>query len=136
MAHPALGEDLCGASQPPPRDAWVRFQRLEKRATALLMAAIPATQQEEVIAGKDVSTMSILGRLMISYQRGGLSEKWAILTALDSPEEASTLSQAVLGLRKWLRWHRRAGEVGVVRPATIQVKGLGRLMGRVLKDKR
>ena len=113
----------------------VRFQRLEKRATALLMAAIPATQQEEVIAGKDVSTMSILGRLMISYQPGGLSQKSAILTALDSPEEASTLSQAVLGLRKWLRWHRRAGEVGVVRPdATIQVKGLGRLMRRVLKD--
>ena len=31
-----------------------RFQRLEKRATALLMAAIPQTQQEEVIAGKEV----------------------------------------------------------------------------------
>ena len=112
-----------------------KFQRLEKRATALLMAAIPQTQQEEVIAGKDVSTMAVLCRLMCSYQPGGLSEKAAILSALDSPEEAQTLAQAVTGLRRWLRWHRRAGEVDVVRPdATIQVKGLGRLMRKVLKD--
>ena len=61
--------------------------------------------------------------------------KAAILAALDSPEEAQTLAQAVTGLRRWLRWHRRAGEVDVVRPdATIQVKGLGRLMKKVLKD--
>ena len=100
-----------------------RFQRLEKRAAALLMAAIPSTQQEEVIAGKDISTISILGKLMLSYQPGGLTEKAAILHALDSPEEAQNLTQAVMGLRRWLRWHRRAGEVGVVRPdATIQVK--------------
>ena len=112
-----------------------RYQRLEKRATALLMAAISQSQQEEVVAGKDVSAMNILGRLMLSYQPGGLSEKAAILTALDSPEEAATLASAVGGLRRWLRWHRRAGEVGVVRPdATLQVKGLGRLMKRVLRD--
>ena len=119
----------------PPELKEARYQRLEKRATALLMAAIPGNQQEEVVAGKDVSTMNILGRLMLSYQPGGLSEKSAILAALDSPEEASTLASAVTGLRRWLRWHRRAGEVGVVRPdATIQVKGLGRLMKKVLKD--
>ena len=102
---------------------------------SLLMSAIPVSQQEEVIAGKDVSTISILGKLMLSYQPGGLTEKAAILQALDSPEEAQGLTQAVMGLRRWLRWHRRAGEVGVVRPdATIQVKGLGRLMRKVLKD--
>ena len=112
-----------------------RFQRLEKRSTALLMSAIPPTQQEEVIAGKEISTMAVLGRLMSSYQPGGLSEKAAILSALDAPEEAQGMAQAVVGLRKWLRWHRRAGEIGVVRPdATIQVKGLGRLMKKVLKD--
>ena len=110
----------------------VRYQRLEKRATALLMAAIPQTQQEEVIAGKEVSTLAVLSRLMTSYQPGGLSEKAAILSALDSPEEAQTLPQAVTGLRRWLRWHRRAGEVNVVRPdATIQVKGLWKLMKKV-----
>ena len=106
-----LPEDLQG----------VRYQRLEKRATALLMQAIPASQQEEVIAGKEVNVVSILSRLMLSYQPGGLSEKAAILTALDSPEEAQNLQSAVSGLRKWLRWHRRAGEVGVTRPdPTIQ----------------
>ena len=72
---------------------------------------------------------------MLSYQPGGLTEKAVILHAPDSPEEAQGLTQAVMGLRRWLRWHRRAGDVGVVRPdATIQVKGLGRLMRKVLKD--
>ena len=122
---PEIPEEVKGA----------KYQRLEKRATALLMAAIPQNQQEEVIAGKEVSTLAVLSRLMTSYQPGGLSEKAAILSALDSPEEAQTLAQAVVGLRRWLRWHRRAGEVNVVRPdATIQVKGLGRLMKKVLRD--
>ena len=112
-----------------------KFQRLEKRATTLLMQAIPHQQQEEVIAAKEVTTMGVLSRLMLCYQPGGLSEKGAILTAVDSPEEATGLTQAVLGMRKWLRWHRRAGEVGVVRPdSTILVKGLGRLLRKVLKD--
>ena len=112
-----------------------KFQRLEKRATALLMAAIPSQQQEEVIAAKEVSAIGVLTRLMIAYQPGGLSEKAAILGALDAPDEAQTLGQAVLGLRRWLRWHRRAGDIGVVRPdATIQVRGLQKLVRKILKD--
>ena len=97
--------------------------------------AIPSTQQDDVLASKEVNTVGILSRLMLCYQPGGLSEKGAILSALDSPEEAQTLAGAVTGLRRWLRWHRRAGEVGVTRPdATLQIKGLSRLMKRVLKD--
>ena len=104
----------------PPELKEPRYQRLEKRVAALLMSAIPQSQQEEVIAGKEITTISILGKLMLSYQPGGLTEKAAILHALDSPEEAQGMTQAVMGLRRWLRWHRRAGEVGVVRPdATI-----------------
>ena len=99
------------------------------------MAAIPQSQQEEVVASKEVTAINMLARLMTCYQPGGLSEKGAILSALDSPEEAAGLSQAVTGLRRWLRWHRRAGEIGVVRPdSTILVKGLGRLTKRVLRD--
>lgn len=123
--HPEAPEELKEA----------RYQRLEKRAAALLMASIPTSQQEEVISSKEVSVMNILARLMLSYQPGGLSEKAAILSSLDSPDEAQTLVQAVLGLRKWLRWHRRAGEIGVVRPdSTIQVKGLQKLMRKILKE--
>ena len=112
-----------------------RYQRLEKRVTALLMGAIPQAQQEEVVASKEVTAINVLARLMTCYQPGGLSEKGAILSALDSPEEAVGLSQAVIGLRRWLRWHRRAGEVGVVRPdSTILVKGVGRLTRHILRD--
>ena len=99
------------------------------------MTAIPQSQQEEVVASKEVTAINVLARLMTCYQPGGLSEKGAILSALDSPEEAAGLAQAVTGLRRWLRWHRRAGEIGVVRPdSTILVKGLGQLTKRVLRD--
>ena len=116
-------ERVVHRPEAPPELKEMRHQRLEKRAAAVLMAAIPVSQQEEVIAGKEISTISILGKLMLSYQPGGLTEKAAILHALDSPE-AQGLTQAVMGLRRWLRWHRRAGDVGVVRPdATIHVIG-------------
>ena len=108
-------ERVVHRPEAPPELREVRYQRLEKRVAALLMAAIPVSQQEEVIAGKEINTISILGKLMLSYQPGGLTEKAAILHALDSPEEAQGLTQAVMGLRRWLRWHRRAGDVGVVR---------------------
>ena len=83
-----------------------KFQRLEKRAATLLMGAIPVSMQEEVVAGKgkDITTISILSKLMLSYQPGGLTEKSAILHALGSPEEAQGLTAAVMGLRRWLRW--------------------------------
>lgn len=47
------------------------------------MSAIPSSQQEEVVAGKAITTISILEKLMLSYQPGGLTEKAAILHARD-----------------------------------------------------
>lgn len=55
-----------------------RFQRIEKRVTALSMTAIPQSQQEEVVASKEINAINILAKLMTSSQPGGLSEKSAI----------------------------------------------------------
>ena len=38
---------------------------------------------------------------MIAYQPGGLSERQAILAALENPMEAASIGQAVMTLRKW-----------------------------------
>lgn len=97
------------------------------------MAALPEQLREEVITAKEVSTLGILTKAMVQYQPGGLSERASILTALESPSEASSVSAATIALRKWIRWRRRAIEVGVSIPdATILVKGLGKLTRKVM----
>ena len=110
-----------------------RWVRLERRASALLMAALPEQLREEVISSKTVSSLGIMCKAMLLYQPGGLTERAAILNALEQPQEAQTVSAAVAQVRKWIRWKRRAVELGVSMPdATILVKGLSKLLKKVI----
>ena len=110
-----------------------KWARLEKRAASLLMASIPETLREEVVASKAVSTHGIMSKAMLVYQPGGLGERGAILQALESPQESATISTAITQLRKWIRWKRRACEMGVSIPdASILMRGLSRLMKKLL----
>ena len=112
-----------------------RWSRLERRASSLLLASLPDSQKEEMVATKNLTPLAMVARLMVVYQPGGLSEKSIILKALEQPVEASCLSTALVGLRRWLRWKRRAAEVGVALPdASVLVKGLNRLVKRVLEN--
>ena len=81
-----------------------KWGRLEKRASALLLAAIPGTLREEVVAAKSISTLGILVRGMELYQPGGLAERQAILSSLES--EASTVGAGLVTLRRWIRRRR------------------------------
>ena len=110
-----------------------KWSRLEKRATALLLSAVPEALREEVVSSKSLTAFGILVKGMIAYQPGGLAERQAILAALESPAEASTVGQGIVTLRRWLRWKRRAEEVGVSIPdPTILARGLGRLMKKLI----
>ena len=110
-----------------------KWARLEKRTTALLLSAIPESLREEVVSSKSLSTFGILVKGMIAYQPGGLSERQAILAALENPMEAASIGQAVMTLRKWLRWRRRAEEVGVSIPdPTILARGLSKLTKKLV----
>lgn len=120
--------------QDPPSSTNPRWSRLEKRASAMLLSAVPEALREEVIASKAVTTRGILTKGMLMFQPGGLAERGAILSALESPAEATTISTAITSLRRWMRWKRRASEVGVSPPdATILVRGLTKLTKRVLQ---
>ena len=88
-----------------------RWSRLERRATSLPLAALPESQKEEMIATKTLHPLGITSKLMVIYQPGGLSEKGIILRNLESPQEAPTRAAGLAGLRRWLRWKRRAMEV-------------------------
>ena len=111
-----------------------RWSRLERRASSLLLSALPEGQKEEMVATKNLTPLSMITRLMTVYQPGGLSEKSIILKALEQPPEAPCLSSALVGLRRWLRWKRRAEEVQVALPdPSVLVKGLNRLVRKILE---
>jgi hypothetical protein len=98
------------------------------------MAAIPDQLREEVVASKSVSALGILSKGMPLYQPGGLAERSAILSSLEPPMEATTVSSAISTLRKWLRWKRRAEELKVGLPdPKILVRGLSKLVKRILQ---
>ena len=112
-----------------------KWIRLEKRAASLLMAALPEALKEEVVASKAVTTLGILSKAMLAYQPGGLGERGAILQALENPAEANAIPMAITQLRKWIRWKRRAFEMGVSIPdASILMRGLSRLMKKLLAN--
>ena len=115
--------------QPTEEMAQQRWSRVERRASSLLMAAIPDQLREEVVASKAVNALAILAKGMQLYERS------AILTSLESPPEAATIASAITTLRRWLRWKRRAEELKVGLPdPTILVRGLGKLVKKILQN--
>ena len=110
-----------------------KWIRVSKRASNLLLQSIPEVQKEEIISGKDLSPLSIVTKLMICYQPGGHQEKAAVLTALEQPPEVSGVAEAVQGLKKWLRWKKRAEDIDVKLPdPSILLRGLDRMVAKAL----
>ena len=125
--HPTPSAEL---SQP----KWIR---LEKRASTLLLMAIPESQREELVSSKRLTALGIICQLLVIYQPGGLGEKELILRSLETPAEAANLSEAVQSLRKWARWRRRASELHVSEPDPfLLVKGLNRIIRKPLENHR
>ena len=121
-------ERLSHRAVPSPKLQQKKWSRLERRASALLMGAVPEALREEVVTSKSITAFGILTKGMVAYQPGGLAERQAILAALETPAEATTIQSAVLTLRRWIRWKRRAEEVGVSIPdPTILAKGVSRI---------
>ena len=88
----------------------------EKRKMEMLRQLHERRELEEVVASKNISTLGILAKGMVLYQPGGLAERQAILSALESPAEAATVGIAITTLRRWIRWKRRAEELDVSVP--------------------
>ena len=114
-----------------------KWLRLERRASTLLLMAIPGEQREELISAKRLTAMKIICHMMVLYQPGGLAEKELILRQLESPPEAANLSEALQGPRKWGRWRTRATDLGVQGPDPfLLLKGLNRLTRKSLEQHR
>ena len=114
-----------------------KWGRLEKRASTLLLASLPESQREEMVSARKLSAMQILCQLLVAYQPGGLAEKELILRSLELPPEAGNLQEAVMCLRRWTRWRRRALDLGVSEPDPfLLLKGLNRIIRKPLEANR
>ena len=110
-----------------------KWQRLERRVASMLLSAVPEQRREELVASKRLNVFSILCHLQLTYQPGGLGEKQTLLQNIESPPEALTLGDAVLGLKRWMRWRQRAAELQASEPdPSVLVKAVTKLTSKVL----
>lgn len=100
-----------------------KWARLERRASGMLMSALPLSVKEEVVSTRSVSALGILTKVLVIYQPGGLAEKSLIISSLEAPREEQSIHAAVQSLRKWIRWRRRA---------TVLMRGLTKLTKKVM----
>ena len=119
------------SSQALARPEWAR---VERRATAMMLSAVPQAVREEVIAMGSVTSLALLCKLYAVYQPGNLQEKALVLQRLERPDECDTALQAVEALRKWTLWRRRATSIGIAEPdASVLIQGLDRITTKVVK---
>ena len=103
----------------------VRWLRLDKRAASMLLQAVPETLKSELMANRLSTTLGILGRILVIYRPGSAAERQQVLRALENPGSPSTASDLVEALRRWMRWLKRAQDLGLQVPdASILLKGL------------
>ena len=110
-----------------------KWARVEKRAISMLLSSVPTTVKEELVATRTLSPLGLVSKLMVLYQPGGAHERTIILRQLEDPPEAGSPSEACMGLRRWMRWLRRATDIGLNLPdAIILMKGINKLSKRIL----
>eukprot|EP00439_Symbiodinium_sp_Y106_P020836 s5267_g2.t1 len=112
-----------------------KWTRVDKRATSMILSSLPDTVRAEVLALRLTGTLAVLGRVMVLYRPGSAAERQQILKALESPSTATSATEAVDMLRRWARWLRRAGDVGLRCPdASVLLRGLDTMTKRALQD--
>ncbi|CAE7188671.1 unnamed protein product [Symbiodinium sp. CCMP2456] len=110
------------------------WTRVERRATAMMLTAIPTALKEEVIAAGGVNTLNLLAKLFSTYQPGNRQEKALVLANLEKPSECGDAASAVEALRKWALWRRRVTAIGITEPdSSVLLQGLDRICHMVVK---
>ena len=112
-----------------------KWSRVDKRATSMLLASLPESVRTEILASRLTGALQVLGRVMVLYRPGSTAERQQILKALELPPTATNAAEAVDALRRWARWLRRAGDVGLQSPdPSILLRGLDGVVRKVLQE--
>eukprot|EP00435_Cladocopium_sp_Y103_P020441 s2514_g5.t1 len=92
------------------------YARTEQRGVHLLLKAVSADQQQELVVDRDLNSTAILYRLYIRHQPGGPGEKAILLKNLTGMSSCKSASEWTAALRSWRRHYGRAREIGAVLP--------------------
>ncbi len=107
-------------------------QRMDLRSSALLMAAVPTSLKDELVASRSLTSGRILFRVLQTYQPGGVSERALTLSELTIERSVQDPREAVDRLRRWKRHQQRGEELQVALPdGTLLVKSLSKLVSAV-----
>ena len=75
----------------------------------------------------------IFYKLLTVYQPGGANERSTMLNFLVQPSSATSISEAIQGVRQWAQWRSRLRELRASEPdATLLIKGLDALSSALL----
>ena len=111
-----------------------RFKRLESRAYAMLLAAIPVSVRDELVANRETHCVALLYHVLRTYQPGGLHERTTFLEVLSCPGVTNSAMEAVQKLRGWGRALNRAVSMQISIPdASLMLRGIDQLADPLLK---
>ena len=99
------------------------WPRTERRALAMLMAAVPDHVKNEVVASRMMSTDQLLFKLFICFQPGGASERTKVLHNITDGKCGTQVSEMLDWLRVWRRNVQRAVELHVTLPDGLVLMG-------------
>ena len=113
----------------PPLD---RYQRVEQRASMLLLDSLPEDLKAEAVSVRAVTVLAMVFLVHCSFQPGGSAEKAFLLHFLTSPDTGAAVDVAVTSIRKRIRLLRRGKELQVVLPdPSLLCRGLDKLHAQV-----
>ena len=102
--------------------------RLEQRAQAMLMEALPESLKMEILTTRATSSVQVIFKVLVRYQPGGLGERAHLLKQLVEVRVPTSVGEMVTQLQMWRRWLRRAQELRVNVPdATLLMGALDKL---------
>ena len=106
---------------------------LEQRAVSLQLQAIPERLKTEIVSPRMLGSTMIFYKLLTVYQPGGAHERSTMLNFLVQPSSATSVSEAIKGVRQWAQWRSRLRELRASEPdATLLIKGLDVLSSTLL----
>ena len=88
-------------------------QRMDLRASSLLLTALPSNLKEELISTRQLAAGAIVFRILKVYQPGGAAERADTLAALTVQKSSKDARDACERLRRWRRHQLRALELKV-----------------------
>ncbi|CAE7553512.1 GIP [Symbiodinium sp. CCMP2592] len=112
-----------------------KWARVERRGASVLLAAAPEEVRKDLVAARSRSTLEILARLMVVYRPGSTTEKSQLLRKVETPDSATTVQEAVSGLRQWARHYQRAKDLKLNTPdPSIMLRSLEMMVKKPLQD--